>query len=203
MERKSKVTQAAVNAACEQLQAANKNVTVNAVIGICGGSFSTVGAMVKLWREEQAKHSAPLIEMPDSVNTAMQRAALDIWTAASNLAGETVERIQNEAGEAITKAKADLSEYEGEVSRLEHELEQAHAKIKDMQSSIDLLNKDIVTLTTEKTALDTRLTDRDGELSRLRADYEKLQAELIKIAKTQKTPAKRTTSKTPPKKSEE
>ena len=59
MERKSKVTQAAVNAACDQLQADSKNVTVNAVISITGGSFSTVGDMVKLWREEQAAHSAP------------------------------------------------------------------------------------------------------------------------------------------------
>ncbi|WP_221901620.1 DNA-binding protein [Bathymodiolus platifrons methanotrophic gill symbiont] len=54
MERKSKVTQAAVNAACDQLQADNKNVTVNAVISITGGSFSTVGSMVKAWKEEQA-----------------------------------------------------------------------------------------------------------------------------------------------------
>ncbi|WP_221897634.1 hypothetical protein [Bathymodiolus japonicus methanotrophic gill symbiont] len=36
MERKSKVTQSAANAACEQLQADSKNVTVNAVIGITG-----------------------------------------------------------------------------------------------------------------------------------------------------------------------
>jgi hypothetical protein len=32
MERKSKVTQATVNAACDQLQTDSKNVTVNAVI---------------------------------------------------------------------------------------------------------------------------------------------------------------------------
>jgi Mrp family chromosome partitioning ATPase len=67
MERKSKVTQSTVNAACEQLQADSKNVTVNAIISITGGSFSTVGDMVKLWREEQAAHSAPLLQMPDSV----------------------------------------------------------------------------------------------------------------------------------------
>jgi hypothetical protein len=42
MERKSKVTQSTVNAACEQLQADSKNVTVNAIISITGGSFSTV-----------------------------------------------------------------------------------------------------------------------------------------------------------------
>ncbi|SMG65580.1 hypothetical protein BMETH_3591502181962, partial [methanotrophic bacterial endosymbiont of Bathymodiolus sp.] len=34
MERKSKVTQATVNAACDQLQTDSKNVTVNAVISV-------------------------------------------------------------------------------------------------------------------------------------------------------------------------
>jgi hypothetical protein len=45
MERKSKVTQSAVNAACEQLQADSKNVTVNAVISITGGSFGSVASL--------------------------------------------------------------------------------------------------------------------------------------------------------------
>ncbi|GFO73523.1 hypothetical protein BJAS_P4365 [Bathymodiolus japonicus methanotrophic gill symbiont] len=66
--------------------------------------------------------------MPESVNQAMNKAAFDIWAAASGLAGESVERIQKEAGDAITKAKAELSEYAGEVSRLERELEQANLK---------------------------------------------------------------------------
>ena len=96
MERKSKVTQSAVNAACEQLQAYSKNVTVNVVISITGGSFSTVGDMVKLWREEQAAHSAPLLQMPESVTSAMHKAAFDIWAAASTLAGESAERIQTQ-----------------------------------------------------------------------------------------------------------
>ncbi|TXK93412.1 hypothetical protein BMR10_15875, partial [Methylococcaceae bacterium CS4] len=61
------MTQAAVNAACEQLRADKQNVTVNAVITICGGYFSTVGAMVKAWKEEQAAHVAPLLQMWDSV----------------------------------------------------------------------------------------------------------------------------------------
>jgi hypothetical protein len=56
MERKSKVTQAMVNTACEQLQAYSKNVTVNVVISITGGSFSTVWTIVKTWKEDQGAH---------------------------------------------------------------------------------------------------------------------------------------------------
>ncbi len=200
MERKPKVTQAAVNAACEQLQADNKNVIVNAVIAICGGSFSTVGDMVKLWREEQAAHSAPLLQMPDSVTATMHKATFDIWAAASTLAGESVERIQHEAGEAITKAKAELSEYMGEVSRLERELEQAHIKNDDLQKNADTAQEKAVKITSQNAGYVAQLTEKDSQLFSLKADYAKLQSELVEIAKAANKPARKPRTKTPPKK---
>ena len=183
MERKSKVTQSAVNTACEQLQSDSKNVTVNAVIAITGGSFSTVGVMVKAWKEEQAAHIAPLLQMPDSVTTAMHKAAFDVWAAASTLAGESVERIQHEAGEAITKAKAELSEYAGEVSRLENELEQAHSKNDDLQKNADAAQVKAVKITAENAGYAAQLAEKDHQLISLKADYAKLQSELVEIAK--------------------
>lgn len=194
MERKSKVTQAAVNAACEQLQADKQNITMNAVIAICGGSFSTIGAMVKAWKEEQAAHVAPLLQMPDSVMNAMHKAALDVWGAASGLAGETVERIQNEAGEAITKAKAELAEYAGEVSRLERELEQANINALELQKKLDTALQENIKVTSEAAAYVAQIQDRDSQLFSLKADYAKLQGELVEIAKirTERPAAKRT-----------
>ena len=82
MERKGKVIQSAVNAACEELEAAGKAVTVSAVIEVTGGSFSTVGPMVKVWREEQAAQASAVLEMPDAVALAMQKAAADISNGA-------------------------------------------------------------------------------------------------------------------------
>ncbi|TXK95885.1 hypothetical protein BMR07_15770 [Methylococcaceae bacterium CS1] len=203
MERKSKVTQATVNAACEQLQADSKNVTVNAVISITGGSFSTVGAMVKAWKEEQAAHIAPLMQMPESVTNAMHKAAFDIWAAASTLAGESVERIQHEAGEAITKAKVELSEYAGEVSRLERELEQANIKALEMQKNLDAAQEKAVKITAENAGYVAQLTEKDHQLISLKADYAKLQGELVEIAKAATKPAPKRTTKTPPKKAAE
>lgn len=183
MERKGKVTQAAVNQACEQLQEAGKNVTVNGVINIAGGSFSTVGAMVKAWKEEQAAQSAPMPEMPEAITKVMHKAASDIWEAASGLAGETVERIQHEAKDAIDKAKGELSEYVGEVSRLESALEQAQQFSHEESTRLVESTAQLSALTAESAALKTRLDDRTSELERLRADYDKLQKELIDIAK--------------------
>ena len=53
--------------------------------------------MVKAWKEEQQAQAAPAIEMPETVTQAMQKAAADIWGAASTLAGEAVESIRKEA----------------------------------------------------------------------------------------------------------
>ena len=183
MERKGKVTQAAVNAACEQLEKAGQNVTVNAVIGITGGSFSTVGGMVKAWKEEQAAQATTVIDMPESVTTAMQRAAAEIWGAASALAGEEVERIRKEAGETIAKAREELAEYTGEVSRLENELDQAQKQAAEKEKALEKAQGEVSELKSRSAALETRLADRDSELERLRADYAKLQAELVAIAK--------------------
>ncbi len=195
MERKGKVMQAVVNAACEELALARQNVTVNAVINKTGGSFSTVGTMVKVWKKEQASQATTMIEMPDSVTTAMQKATADIWGAASTLAGETVERIKQEAGEAIGKAHAELAEYTGEVSRLENELEQAKKQAAEKEKTLTEAQGQVSDLAAKNAALETRLIDRDSELERLRGDYEKLQKELIEIAKAK-------TSKSVPRKKE-
>ncbi len=184
MERKAKVTQDAVNNACNELMESGKNVSVNAIIAITGGSFSTVGAMVKNWKAEQAIKTAPAIEMPETVKTAMQKAVAIIWDTASSLAGDEIDRIRKEAGESMDKAKIELSEYVGEITRLEKELEQSQNITAETGKRLSTAMTQISELTTQKTALETRLSDRDSELERIRADYKKLQTELITIAKT-------------------
>ena len=185
MERKAKVTQEVVNAACNKLHTDNKTITVNAVIATTGGSFSTVGPMVKVWKDEQEKQAAPLLEMPDGMTAIMHKAVGEVWAVASTISGETIERVQTEASEEIKAAKNELQEYTGEVSRLENELEQAQKVATEIQSRLDGALGQVSGLTTERTALETRLSDRDAELERLRGDYDKLQAELIDIAKKQ------------------
>ena len=184
MERKAKVTQDAVNNACNELMESGKNVSVNAIIAITGGSFSTVGAMVKNWKAEQAIKTAPAIEMPETVKTAMQKAVAIIWDTASSLAGDEIDRIRKEAGESMDKAKIELSEYVGEITRLEKELEQSQNITAETGKRLSTAMTQISELTTQKIALETRLSDRDSELERIRADYKKLQTELITIART-------------------
>ena len=184
MERKAKVTQDAVTDACDELMESGKNVTVNAITAMTGGSFSTVGAMVKNWKAEQAAKTAPAIEIPETVKTAMQKATTVIWEAASDLAISEIERIRKDAGESLDKARTELSEYAAEIARLEKELEQSQKITTETEKRLSAAMSQISELTTQNTALETRLSDRDNELERLRADYKKLQGELVTIAKS-------------------
>ena len=153
------------------------------MIGVTGGSFSTVGAMVKAWKAEQAASATPVIEMPEAITKAMHRAAADIWGAASALAGEALERMKTETGAALGKAQSELAEYAGEVSRLEGDLEGANKNAATTEKRLDTSKERIAELTAGQGALEARLADRDAELNRLRSDYQKLQTELIEIAK--------------------
>lgn len=183
MERKPKVTQEAVNTACGAISKDGREVTVNGVIAVTGGSFGTVGPMVKNWRKEQESKKTVIIEMPDSVREAASLAAADIWKSASYLAGERVEAIEKETGEALAKASAELAEYESEVTRLETALSSAQADIKKCEGALQSVQDRLAQMSAQNAALETRLEDRDSELARLRADYEALQGELIAIAR--------------------
>ncbi len=185
MERRPKVTPEVVATACQQLIKDGKNVSVNAVIGITGGSFSTVGQLVKAWREQQREKAAPALEMPDSVSAAMREASQTIWAAASALAADTIENVQKQAQEAADKANTELQEYASEVSRLESKVSSSESKVDALEKSLHESRAETSEHSTQIASLQARLGDRDTELQRLRADYEKLQAELIEIAKNQ------------------
>lgn len=185
MQRKAKVTQGIVNDTCQELFESGKNITVNAVINAVGGSFSTVGTMVKLWKEELATQAIPVITMPDTVSKAMEKATTDIWTAASSLTSQTIEKIQKEAEEMVVTAKNDLSEYSGEVSRLEAKLEEVNQQLTLSEEKLTQEITKTTEISAQNKALETRLSDRDKQLKHLQANYENLQAELVIIAKNQ------------------
>lgn len=183
--RKPNVTQESVNLACQQLLQEDKSVSVNAVLRITGGSFTTVGTMVKIWREEQEQESTPVLQMPDRINTAMHKAVAELWTTASTLATEEMEHVKRASRELVSQTQTEMAEYAEEILRLEEALDTA------LQEKDHLANQVINTKAqndaraSQISTLDIQLKDRDIELDRLREEYSSLQTELIAIAKTQ------------------
>lgn len=157
--------------------------TVAAALQHCYRDRETVGKMVKAWREEQAAQVAPLPDMPESVTQAMHKAVADLWGTAAAIAAERVESVQNDAKEAIDKARGELAEYMGEVARLENENSGLADKVTETEKRLSDSAGEVSRLTTENAALSARLDDRGAELERLRGDFDKLQTELLAIAK--------------------
>lgn len=188
--RRQPVSEDQVFAACEKLSEADKPVSVNAVLEETGGSFTTVGPMVRKWKNEREKASSAIMTMPESVVDAMKKSVADIWQAASQMANEEVDRIKADANTRINQTIQENEEYESEVRRLETVLDEAQREVEKANTKVEVSEKLTSTLQTEKAALETRLADREEELSRQRDQVsrledklDRLQAELVEIAK--------------------
>lgn len=178
MSRKNKINKEAVDVACEDINNSGANVTVSAVIQVVGGSYSTVGKMVKQWKEEKTKNeSMEAIEMPDGVDMAMKRATVEIWEAVTLQANEEIKRNKKVTDSRLFDSKTELLEAMQEVSRLE-------VKLKDAKSDLSGCNSQLVKANSINKVLEARLHDRDTELARFRDENKNLQAELLIIAKT-------------------
>jgi len=188
--RRQTVTKDQVFQAAEQLKEDGKNVTVNAVIALTGGSFSTVGPMVRDWKKQEEEQATVVIEMPDNVMEAVKRAAAEIWRVANQQANEQVEKVKAEAAERVSMLEEETAEYETEVRRLEGEAEVFERDIEAVTKRAEASEQTITKLQADKAALDARLADRDQEIERLRSQLDAtqskldgLQAELVEIAK--------------------
>lgn len=185
MERRDPVTQQTVNEACASITKEGKNVSVNAVIAAVGGSFTTVGKMVKVWRKEQAELKAVPIEIPDSISNEMKRASVRIWQTATELANAEVIKIKEEATTTERKIREELAEYESEVLRLEKELETANETKSHAENSIKETTHKLTAEKEKNIIITTQLGERDREIERLHNDHATLQAELVAIAKNE------------------
>ena len=183
MARRSPVTQDAVNEACNRLQSENKSITVNAVITLTGGSFSTVGPWVKAWRETHTAPLASAIPLPENVTQAMRKAVSDLWASASALATERVTNAEQDLKDARERFNTELAEYATEVKRLERELKRAQQSTQKSKTLLSESRAKTAALQLKNATLEARINDRTEELERLREAYDKLQAELLNIAK--------------------
>ena len=178
MSRKSKIDKEVVDVACEDINNSGGNVTVSAVIQAVGGSYSTVGKMVKQWKEEKNKNeSIEAIEMPDGIDMAMKRATVEIWEAVTLQANEEIERNKKVTDSRLFDSKAELLGAFQEITRLE-------VKLKNSKSDLNDSNSELVRVNSINKVLEARLQDRDAELTRLQDENKNLQAELLVIAKT-------------------
>ncbi|WP_038004573.1 DNA-binding protein [Teredinibacter turnerae] len=182
--RRNPVTQEDVREAAEKLKKDGRNVSVNAVIEIAGGSFSTVGPLVREWKEQEA--ALTHIEIPELVLDSVKKAAADIWKTASSLANEQVERVAKEK----QKLAEETREYEEEVKRLESALKLVEKESSDLKKRLETADNRASELRSSNAALEAQLQEKKAEIEKHQAMIERqelrlseLQKELLAIAK--------------------
>ena len=133
------ITKNQIIEAAESLLEQGENPTLAAVRSALGsGSYTTITEALKGWKAERAKDQAraEVVQVPASVQEAMGKAAITVWTAATQhhaaqLAAErealeadrqSIEAEKAETAELADQLSRDLDKAQGEFKRVEAEL---------------------------------------------------------------------------------
>ncbi|ECK9293111.1 hypothetical protein FEO07_22135 [Salmonella enterica subsp. enterica serovar Javiana] len=144
--------------ACNKLYVDGKNVTLDAVRAITGGSFSTISPMVKHWKAEQSGISSALessvarSDVPEKLNELLNT----LWTAALSAASQKMEA-----------ERQLLNDYKAELENERHELIYASDRI---ACELDDLKFDFKLLDTNYKALQELHNNLERENISLRAE---------------------------------
>ncbi len=151
-----------------QLAAEGGEVTVTAIRQRLGsGSYSTIGAVLNEWRQEQAKAARPAIpEPPESLNHLLRH----LWAEAWKTADSTYEpERQGFARERQEQERVKL-EMTAEIDRLEQELEQIAAERDTCRAAQAKHHQELE-------AIQRELAKATGAVELLQPEVERLRAE--------------------------
>ena len=200
--RGKRLTRDDVQQAAEQLTAENKNVTTNAIIALIGGSFSTIGPLLKEWRAQAEQSAAARLAMPDRVTEVLSNAIAEVWQVTSQVAAEELERIEETARTALQQATDEVAEYAREVERLEKTTETLMTEKKDAITALNRIVgdhekcKDLNNQLKVKQARDQALIEgMTQELTETRKRMEALESRNTVLQQELLTLAKRASSK--------
>ncbi len=169
------VTRAQVFAIADKISAAGQQPTVATVRASIGsGSFTTITALLREWREQATAPTPGDLEVPEDVTAALNRAAQLVWNAATEHFRSELATLQKESARTITEANAALLEAQTEIEQLEtlnNELTAGNTKlaqeIRDTRAELIELDKNQAKLTAQLKAAEARITEQSRLLDRL------------------------------------
>jgi len=126
-------------AAAEKLEAQGVNptqVTVREALG--GGSFATIGPILKKWKESKKEdHALTEIQVPESIIERLEQLQGAVWQAAVDEAERRLVVEREALKVAQAQALAEVVEQRESVAALETEAEMFKAKIADLEASAE------------------------------------------------------------------
>lgn len=172
---KPAVTRPQVFTAADKISAAGQQPTVAAVRALLGsGSFTTLTAYLREWREQANGTTTPEVDIPETVTEALNRAAEIVWTAATDHFRQELATLQKESARLIATHQAALEEALQEIGELEIRYEgtvndncRTTQALTEAQATINSLNQENAVLHAQLAAAEARIHELALLLDRL------------------------------------
>jgi chromosome segregation ATPase len=135
------ITEDSVISAAEELFAAGIKPSMAAVRKKLGsGSFATISPILRKWREDRESSQVTKVEMPSDLTAALDKFGSQVWTVATGIATEQLDKIREEARNGVDVANSERNEAMDEIEQLELTISELNMKsIKDKQEVDDLV----------------------------------------------------------------
>ncbi|EKF2116679.1 DNA-binding protein [Salmonella enterica] len=170
------ISKADVTKACNELSVQGKNVTLDAVRAITGGSFSTISPMVKEWKTEQSGVNASLesgiarTDVPERLTELLNT----MWTAALATASNKMDaerQLLNDYKTELENERHDLiyaSDRIGcELDDLKFDFNVLTTNHKNLQDSYNELERENISLRAELAAREKSITHNESVLGEI------------------------------------
>jgi chromosome segregation ATPase len=132
------ITEDMVISAAEELLAEDKYPSMAAVRSKLGtGSYTTISPILRKWREGQELSKVVMVEIPSDIQTALDKFGNQLWTVASSIATQQLDKIREEARSVVDAANSERNEAMEEIERLESDLSDLNMKNLEQKQSVD------------------------------------------------------------------
>ena len=153
------------------LEAEGKPLSVTAIRERLGcGSYSTIGAVLKAWRREQADLAVPEgVAVPERVTHLVQQLWAEAYKAAADAHEAEREKFQREHTEH-ERLKAEMSQ---EIARLEAELSRVEAEREGARADLVKAKEELADERVERARAEATIGTLTAELTELRGESRK------------------------------
>lgn len=170
------ISKADVVKACNELSVQGKNITLDAVRAITGGSFSTISPLVKEWKAEQSGVNTALesgiarTDVPERLTDLLNT----LWTAALATASNKMDAERQLLNDYKTELENERSDVMFAADRVSAELDDTkfefsclNTKYKELKESHDNLERENISLRAELAAREKSITHNESVLGEI------------------------------------
>ena len=157
-------TQDDVDAACEALLADGTTPTQRKLHARIGGSFTDLGPMLRIWKEEHAAAEADPV--PEALVQALIQLGPRVWGVARQEASSTALRLESERDAARDEAEVERRELMEVIAQLEVDRDAALADARKLKAEGAKSRKGWDAAQAEVIRLEERVAGRDREVER-------------------------------------